>query len=295
MQRSRRIAERPLSPADYDVPLGWWGWNWEPPVPMSVVELLEAGNLDERTAALCWLVLESHGSMLIAAEQPHSGKTTTLTSFLDFVPDGVRRIFVRGWSETFDYLRQTDPASTLLLANELSAHLPVYLWGPKAVEVFRGLRRGYAIASTLHADSADETVAQLRDEVGVEAADLGRVDLLLVMRVFRVGPTGALARRVVGVHRFVTDPAGAEVHALPLVEWDPATDRHAHDEAAELEALCLRRGGTAAGLRRELDRRASHLASLRARGVNDIPAVRSAIAEFREERVESGPRGDPTG
>ncbi|HUG55804.1 MAG TPA: hypothetical protein VMJ92_01900 [Candidatus Limnocylindrales bacterium] len=294
MQRSRHIAARPLSPADYDVPVGWWGWNWEPPVPMSVVELLDAGNLDERTAALCWLVLESHGSLLIAAEQPHSGKTTTLTSFLDFVPDDVRRIFIRGWAETFDYLRQTDPATTLLLANELSSHLPVYLWGPKTVEVFRGLRRGYAIASTLHADSAEETVAQLRDELGVEAADLARVDLLLVMRIFRVAGSAALARRVVGVHRFVADPPGVEVRTVPLVTWDAAADRHGHDEAAELELLRRRRGGTADGIRRELDRRAAHLAGLRARGVRSIPAVRAAIGELRGERDAHGARGDAT-
>ena len=157
--RSYRVRERPLSSEDYDVPVGWWGWNWEPPVPMSVTQLLAAGNFDARTAALCWLVLEGHGSVIIAAEQPHSGKTTTLTALLDLMPRTVRRVFVRGWAETFDYVRQTEPRSTLLLANELSSHLPVYLWGPKAIEVFRTLRRGYALATTMHADSADEAVA----------------------------------------------------------------------------------------------------------------------------------------
>src|SRR5438034_7882151 len=120
-QRSYRVRERPLGPEDYDVPVGWWGWNWEPPIPMSIAQILAAGNFDARTAALCWLVLEAHGSLLIAAEEPHSGKTTTLTALLDLLPTGVRRIFIRGWAETFDYMRQEDPACTLLLANELSS------------------------------------------------------------------------------------------------------------------------------------------------------------------------------
>ncbi len=166
--RTYRVRERPLSADDYDMPVGWWGWNWEPPVPMSITEILQAGNFDLRTAALCWLVLEAHGSMLIAAEQPHSGKTTTLTAFLDVLPTTVRRVFLRGWAETFDYLRHTEPARTLLLGNELSSHLPVYLWGPKAVEAFRSLRKGYAFASTLHADSATEAVTQLTGELGVD-------------------------------------------------------------------------------------------------------------------------------
>src|SRR5207302_11391718 len=118
---------------------------------------------------------------LIAAEQPHSGKTTTLTAFLDFLPNRVRRVFIRGWVETFDYLGHSKPAETILLGNELSSHLPVYLWGPKAVRVFETLREGYAFGSTLHADSAQEAVAQLTGELGVDPADLARVQLLMVM------------------------------------------------------------------------------------------------------------------
>ena len=284
MQRHHLVQERPLSPRDYDVPVGWWGWNWEPPVPMSVTELLDAGNFDTRTAALAWMVLEAHGSLLIAAEQPHSGKTTTLTAFLDFLPNRTRRVFIRGWSETFDYLEQTQPDSTILLANELSSHLPVYLWGPKAVEVFRSLRRGYALGSTLHADSAEEAVAQLTDELGVAAGDLAGVDLLAVMRVYATS-RGALARRLVSLHR---------VDGLvPLVEWDRATDEHRHDESAQFDLLCSRVRRPLEDMRADLEARATFLEALAARGVRAIPAVREAIAEYRGERVPARLRGDP--
>ncbi|MBU6424421.1 MAG: hypothetical protein KGQ88_10330 [Chloroflexi bacterium] len=296
MEAPRRylVRERPLSSDDYDVPVGWWGWSWEPPVPMSLTEILAAGNLDLRTAALCWLVLEAHGSMLIAAEQPHSGKTTTLTAFLDVLPSTVRRVFIRGWAETFDYLRHTEPARTLLLANELSSHLPVYLWGPKAVETFRTLRKGYALASTLHADSADEAVAQLTGDLGIDPADLSRIDLLLVMRLYRAGTAyGPLVRRVVSVHRLVADLAGA-VRPLPLVEWDAERDAHDHDPGAELEMLCLRRGSSPETLSAEIARREAYLGDLTARGVTDIPAVRDAFAEFRGEKLPRIVRGDPT-
>ena len=151
---------------------------------MSITEIVRAGNMDARTAALCGLALAAHGSLLIAAEHPHSGKTTTLTALLDYLPAGTRRIFVRGWSETFDFLKQTRPEDTLLLVNELSSHLPVYLWGPKAVRLFTELGRGYALGSTLHADSADEAVTQLTDELGVAPEDLGRVQMLMVMRIY---------------------------------------------------------------------------------------------------------------
>lgn len=278
------MQERPLSPRDYDVPVGWWGWNWEPPVPLSVTELLESGNFDARSAALIWLVLEAHGSLLISAEQPHSGKTTTLTAFLDFLPNATRRVFLRGWSETFDYLDQTDPAMTLLLANELSSHLPVYLWGPKAVRVFRSLDRGYALGSTLHADSAAEAVEQLTGELGVAPGDLARVDLLAVMRLYSTSH-GGLARRVVTLHRVDG--------MMPLVTWDQATDTHQHDDDAQQALLCARVRRPLAELRSELASRTRFLERLVAQGVRDILAVRAAIAAARGERVPASLRGDP--
>ncbi|MBI2772916.1 MAG: hypothetical protein HYX56_00260 [Chloroflexi bacterium] len=293
LQRSYRIRERPLSAEDYDVPLGWWGWNWDPPVPMSAAELLAAGNFDARAAALSWLTLESHGSILIAAEQPHSGKTTTLTALLDLVPHDIRRVYVRGWAETFDFVRHTDPARTLLLANELSSHLPVYLWGPKAVETFRALRKGYALASTLHADSAEEAVAQLTTDLGVDPADLARIDLLLVMRMYRIGSAyGPVARRVVSMHRLVPDLRGG-VALLRLAAWDGRRDALDHDDAAELELLCHRRGGHLEGVRADLDAREAWLGTLAGRGATSIPAVRAAVAELRGEPWPRRMRGDP--
>ncbi|HEV8537108.1 MAG TPA: hypothetical protein VGR87_15495 [Candidatus Limnocylindria bacterium] len=290
--RRQSLVEQPLSPRDYDVPVGWWGWNWEPPIPMSVTELLESRNMDARTAALCGMVLEAHGSILIAAEQPHSGKTTTLTAFLDFLPIGTRRVFLRGWVETFDYLKQTAPDETILLGNELSSHLPVYLWGPNAVRVFETLRRGYALGSTLHADSADEAVAQLTGELGVAPGDLARVDLLMVMRVYAT-MRGQYARRVVSLHRLAPRD-GARVRLVPLVEHEQESDEHSHAEDAELDLLADRRGESTTAAATELECRAKFLGDLVRRRRRAIPDVRAALAEYRGERAPIDMRGDPT-
>ena len=63
--RRYAIVEPPLSARDYDVPVGWWGWNWDPPIPMSITEIVGAGNMDARAAALCGMAIEAHGSLLI--------------------------------------------------------------------------------------------------------------------------------------------------------------------------------------------------------------------------------------
>src|SRR5258706_9857601 len=289
-QRRYAITEQPLTAHDYDVPIGWWGWNWEPPVPMSITEIVQAGNMDTRTAALCGMVIAAHGSLLISAEHPHSGKTTTLTALLDYLPLATRRIFVRGWSETFDFLEQTRPQETLLLVNELSSHLPVYLWGPKAVRVFETLRAGYALGSTLHADSADEAVAQLTGELGVAPADLGRVQLLMVMRIYGT-PHGGHARRVVSLHAMSS--RGDEVDLRPLVTYGPDEDSHVHEKRAEAELLAGLRGSDADAAEDELSRQAEALDDLLRKNTFDIPEVRAALAADRGERAPRLLRGDP--
>jgi len=289
-QRRYVITEQPLAAHDYDVPVGWWGWNWEPPVPMSITEIVQAGNMDTRTAALLGMAIEAHGSLLIAAEHPHSGKTTTLTALLDYLPGATRRIFVRGWSETFDFLAQTKPAQTLLLVNELSSHLPVYLWGAKAVRLFSTLRNGYALGSTLHADSADEAVAQLTGELGVAPDDLGRVHLLMVMRIYATS-SGGHARRVVSLDALST--LDGRVQLRPLVTYDTDADAHAHEADAETELLARLRGADTAEAAEELARRTERLEGLLRKGTLDIPHVRAALAADRGERVPELQRGDP--
>src|SRR5262245_8065062 len=96
---------------------GWWGGHWQPPEPLSVVQLMRAGSLDARLLALAWLLLEAHASVLVAAEPPEAGKTTTLTALLEFLPREVTRVYTRGFEETFSFVGQTDPATTWILCN----------------------------------------------------------------------------------------------------------------------------------------------------------------------------------
>lgn len=260
---------RPPAQIDYATPVAWWGWSWEPPVPMSITELVAAGDLDARTAALAWVVLAAHGSVIVAAEPPHAGKTTTLTALLDLVPARVARAYLRGGAETFDFLGRTDPSTTLLLANELSPHLPVYLWGAKAVRAFRALREGYALAATLHADSAAEAVAQLRDELGIAAADIARIDLIVVMR----------RRRVASVHRIAADGA-----LIPLVD-----DAWRHDRAAEAGLVAERLGRSAAAAERAIATRTLHIADLARRGIFGSGEVIAALAPLDDLNDEGEP------
>ena len=291
------MPEGALTAAAYARPYAWWGWHWSPPVPLSIVEIVSAGTIDRRVAAVLWLLLGSRRSLLLASDPPMSGKTTLLSALLPFLPDETSIVFLRGLSETFDYTREGDPRSTYLLVNELSSHLPVYLWGRKATQMFRTLREGYGCGATMHADDVEGVLAQLRGELALEDSDLACLDVIGIMRVIHgstpiVGHEDippelrygreTIRRRVVAAHLVVPGDDGIET---PLfAEWDPASDSHRMRLEPVLPELARRTGRTVEAFCDALIEREAFLADLERRGIRRPRAVADAIGAYAERQ-----------
>ena len=113
-------------------PEGWWGYHWSPPRPMSAVEIVGSGSLDGRLMATLWAVTSRRGSVMLASEAPMAGKTTTLSALVDFLPPGTVGVFLRGWRGDFEWTDEIGPERGYLLVNEMSDHLPIYVWGRNA-------------------------------------------------------------------------------------------------------------------------------------------------------------------
>lgn len=286
--------EGPVSLAEYSQPFAWWGWHWSPPVPLSIVEIVDAGTVDRGTAALLWLLVEARRSIVLASEPPMSGKTTVLSALTSFLPAGTRPIFLRGLSETFDYARDADPRSSYLLVNELSSHLPVYLWGAKATRMFRTLASGFGVGTTMHADDVDEVLAQLREELSLTTEDLARLDVVGIMRTLAgdaairghddVPPEmrygrDAIRRRLVALH--LVRREGDALITPALSEWDPETDEHHLSLEPHLDDLARRTGRSVGEFCAELAVRERFLAELASRGIRRPSAVADAIAAYR--------------
>jgi len=181
---------------DQEEPFGWWGWHWQPPVPLSIMQIIEAGSADSELMALLWAMLSRRASLIVAAEPPMAGKTTTLTALLDLLPPDTKKIYLRGHYETFDFAREesVDPAHTYVLANEMSDHLAVYLWGSRIYKTFELLDQGYAIGSTMHAETVDDVIAILNsDPLKVPPGWIAQ--LTLVINLYVSGTYGASVRR----------------------------------------------------------------------------------------------------
>jgi hypothetical protein len=168
----------------YLEPFGWWGPVWTPPVARSLDELVTGCTLPDKLAHVLTTLVGRRASIVVASGPSGAGKTTFLTALLDQLPSGTTRVYVRGCYEPFDFLDLTDPATTALLVNEISPHLPIYLWGPGVRRTLQAVAAGYQLAATAHAESIEDFVYSLSTyPLRLPASLLRGIDLLILLDV----------------------------------------------------------------------------------------------------------------
>jgi hypothetical protein len=274
-------------------PVSWWGWHWEPPVPMSIIELIQAGNMNARLAAMLWIAMERGASLIVAAEPPSSGKTTTLTALLSFAPPETAVYFTRGVGETFSLPPRSDSYPTYLLINEMSDHIPVYTWDDNARRAFELLAEGYSLATTMHDETVEGVIRQLREDLSIPPEHIAKLTFIIPMSLGRLGhPSGpsrmGMMRRLQEV-AFV-QPDGEEVCTTTIASWDLNSDSfRVLPEPAHREAFGRWAGLTEEALDAELEKREGFLTTLLNTGVVAIPEVNQAIESFYEEVIRPRP------
>jgi hypothetical protein len=267
-------------------PVSWWGWHWEPPVPMSIIELIQAGNLSARLAALFWVALERGASLIVAADPPSSGKTTTLSALLSFTPPDTAVYFTRGEGETFALPPNSPAYRTYLLINEMSDHIPVYTWDDHARRAFELLAEGYSLATTMHADSVQGVLSQLEGDLSIPRRQIA--NLTFIVPLF-IGQRQRVVRRVNEV-AFV-QPNGADLSLQTIASWRPEQDDfQLLAEASQVETLARWAQLTPAELMDEIERREEFLRGLDKAGTTSVPEVVAAVEGYYEEVVRGGDR-----
>ncbi len=278
---------------------GRWAFRPVPPEPRSIVELIRAGTLDSELAATLWLLVEAGVPIVVAGEGQGIGKSTLLGALLDFVLPATTVVELAGAAETFDWMPQatelgwssatpsTDrsrirPERTLLVAAELSDHLPAYTWGDAARLAVRAVSIGYGLATTIHADSLDEVFEGLRRRpVALTDDELSHLGVVLVLR-----QPGGERRRIAAAHyvRPVSRDAHGHVQRLGpavLATWDPVHDRLEHFGWGVIPELAIRTGRRPGDFELEAETRRGVLDGLAVRGESEPARVRLAIADHR--------------
>lgn len=275
-------------------PVSWWGWHWEPPVPLSLVQILQAGNMPPRLAAMFWLAMERGASIIVAADPPSAGKTATLTALLSLTPPETVAYFTRGMGEPFALPPRADAYPTYILVNEMSDHLPVYTWDSYARRAFELMAEGYSLATTVHADTVDQVLGILGDEIGVPAEHVAKLTFIVPLHVSHKArghvPTPPSARRRVAEVALLRPDTGNGVGYRSIARWDESDDAFAILESAEdLETLARWCGLPPEVLLGEMEKREAFLRRLVDGDASSIPEVNAAIERFYAEEIRPRP------
>lgn len=262
-------------------------WHYESDRPLSVAQLIAAGSLDVRTAALLWLLVERHHSLIVSGPTdptPGVGKTTTLNALLGFLPMGSTMVYTMGMFEDFDFVSQVDAASTCVLSNEVSNHLRIYMWGRPARTLLRLPQDGFAIATSCHADTIDDVLDMLLVDLRLTAEDVRQLGV--IVNIGLVGTRWPPRRRFLTVNYALPDggddqPRG--VALAPLSTWDAATDTFIPATPETLARLAAQLTMTPDELEAAIQRRSARLTTLAAGHGVGIQTLREAVDELYAE------------
>ena len=198
--------------------------------PFTMVDMITNGTCTADVAALLWLAIEYEMNVLISGGTG-SGKTSFLNACMPFIPPNQRIISIEDTRELMlpEFLywaplvtRTANPegkgAVTMLdlLVNSLRMRPDRIILGEmrkeqEAMVLFEAMHTGHSVYSTVHADSAPETISRLvNPPLNVPANLLKAVNLNVVM--FRDRRKNI--RRVLQVAEFEADKMGAKANIL---------------------------------------------------------------------------------
>jgi hypothetical protein len=268
-------------------------WHYDSRRPLSVAQIIALQSVDAETAALVWLLLEQRASLTVAGPtdpQPGIGKTTTLNALLQFLPEGTALAYMSGMYEDFGFTRipDIDPAATYALCNEVSDHLPIYMWGRVARRYLTLPAQGYHIATSVHADTIDDVIYMYQRDLRLSPEEVRRLEL--VINIGLAGRTYPMRRRWLTTH-FLRPQAHSrhpeKIEALPLSLWNEYDDTFEHADQSILDELADWAGMSCTDFNAALKARTDCLKELsQGRGV-DTGQMYDAIDELRNRGKDS--------
>ncbi len=262
-------------------------WHYESRRPLSLAQIIALDSVDAETVALIWLLLEHGASLTVAGPtdpQPGVGKTTTLNALLQFLPEGTALAYMSGMYEKFSFTHLPDinPSTTYALCNEVSDHLPIYMWGRIARRYLQLPAQGYHIATSVHADTIDDVLSMYQHDLRLSANDIRRLGL--VVNIGLVGNSYPARRRWFTTH-FIqpdADPMRPDVAVpIPLSLWNSFDDSFEHADQPILDELAVGVGLSSQDFMAAFTRRINCLREISQHSGIDTRDMFDAINELR--------------
>ncbi len=247
---------------------------------LSILDLMQLGELDYRLAGLLWLLMEHRTSVLVAAGPIFSGKTTLFHALLDFLPPEAKQVTLRGYYEDFSFLEYSRPQNTYLVSEEISNHSYEYLWEYKAVRTFNLLTQGYRLGGTIHARSAEEAIYVLHKGLGLPLPLLSRLGIIVNLRI-TAGRDYAdePVRRVSSVDLVLPAPEGLAIQVLAARQYTEKEVEYLGEKALQ-QALAGKYLLGKCRIYVEIEKKEQFLRQLLKEGKSSHNEVRKAVMDY---------------
>ena len=275
--------------------------------PWTITDFIKNGTVNVEISALLWLAIQYEMNVLVSGGTG-SGKTSLLGVLLPFIPPNQRIVSIEDTREVSlpEFLhwvplttREPNPegkggVSMLdLLVNSLRMRPDRIIVGEirreKQAEVlFEAMHTGHSVYSTLHADTAMQTIRRLKNPpINVPKTLIEAIDLNVVM--FRDRRKNL--RRAMQVSEVVTDHLGGGSEITPniLYKWDSNKDeiKKSHESQSLYQNLSMHAGLTREEIEESLEDRRKLLRWMVDNNIDEVNSVGKIVAEFYqdEERV----------
>lgn len=275
--------------------------------PWTVTDFIQEKTVSSEVMALVWLAIEYELNIIISGGTA-SGKTSLLNICMPFFQPNHRIISIEDTREIQlpEFLhwvplttREPNPEGkgeiTMLdlLVNALRMRPDRVVVGEirrqrEAEVMFEAMHTGHSVYTTVHANTAEETIRRLTNPpIEIPISMLDAVHLNIVMfRNRRIG-----ARRILQVAEFVPEKRSEkeeEIKPNILYRWRPNTDEMAkHAESIRLlDELGLHTGFSQQEINHELSTRKSILDWLAEKSIRDIQSIGKIMALYYHDREE---------
>ncbi len=270
--------------------------------PWTITDFIENNTINKEIASLLWLAIQYEMNLIISGGTG-SGKTSLLNVLTPFIPpnhrivsiEDTREISLPGFLHWVPLTtREPNPegkggVSMLdLLVNSLRMRPDRIIVGEirrerQAEVLFEAMHTGHSVYSTLHADTAQQTIRRLiNPPINVPETLMEAVDLNVVM--FRDRRENI--RRAMEISEVVAEHRGGETSISPNVmyRWRSNTDEIVkQDDSVKLfDKLQLHAGLDRDEIRESLDERKEVLQWMVDREVDTVDQVGKVVAEFYE-------------
>ncbi|HIP85405.1 MAG TPA: flagellar protein FlaI, partial [Pyrodictium sp.] len=209
--------------------------------PLSIIQLIKWGTLDEHVGAYLWTLLLEGMSGFIAGETA-SGKTTSLNAIIAFIRPTAKIVTIEDTAEvqvphpnwTRELTRDTGSIETsVTMFDLLKAALrqrPNYIIvgeirGAEGNIAFQAMQTGHPVLATFHAGSVERLIQRLTSPpINVPKTQLDNLNFVIIQSaVYR---EGAIMRRMLSVNEIIGyDSKTDSIVYVPVFVWDPKTDR----------------------------------------------------------------------